>query len=113
MNIKDFKAMVANLPNEVTPEQFAMIEQDVESLLAEQRQVDMDSLNQYELMCGKLREKLGLNAPPPARPPHPEPIDEEWGELESRDLESGVSADSFRAEQAALRERTREKRRRL
>lgn len=112
MNIKDFKAMVANLPNEVTPEQFAMIEQDYEELLARQREADLAALGDYEQRCAKLREKLGLNAPPPVRPPRPEP---EWpeDELDRRLDEPGVSADSFRAEQAALRERTKEKRRRL
>lgn len=119
MNITNLKTLVANLPNEITPEQFALIEADVEELLAQQRQADSDELNQLEMRAMKLREKLGfIEAPPPVRPPAAQrvanPLDETdagMGVREPRD--DNVSAQSFTDELAELRERTQAKRRRL
>lgn len=119
MDITNLKIIVANLPNEVTPEQFSLIEQDFEELLAEQRRLDIEALGNYEQRIAKLREKLGLNAsqaPPPVRQSAraPSPLDETdagMGVREPRD--EGGSAKSFQDELAELRERTQQKRRRL
>lgn len=119
MNIKALRTLIANLPDDVSAEQFALIEADVEELLAEQRQADIAALGDYEQRCAKLREKLGMTAPPPIRPSisasaDSSPLDETdagMGVREPRD--EGVSAQSFVDELASLRERTQEKRRRL
>lgn len=113
MNIKSLKTLVANLPDEVNPEQFAMVEADVEEILAEQRRADEAELQATEQKLAKLREKLGVKvaAPPPVRPPPTRPAGD-------TDFDAGISYEeddgsnqSFQAELAALRARGAAKRR--
>lgn len=113
MNIQSLKTIVANLPDEVTPEQFALVEADVEEVLAEQRRADEAELAETEQRAAKLREKLGVKvaAPPPVRPPPTRPAGE-------TDFDNGLtygddeqSSQSFRDELADLRNRGVMKRR--
>jgi hypothetical protein len=121
VNIKSFKVLVANLPDEITAEQFGMIELDYEELLAEQRQADEAELATTLARVAKLKEKLGQVAP--LRPTQATPTNKQaerdlTGSHNGTDFDAGISysdeaasAQSFTEELATLRQRSVERRR--
>lgn len=119
MNIKQLRALVNALPDEVTSVQFGQIELEMEDLLAQQRRSDEEELSTALARVAELQRKLSdrsiAHSQHIAAASTVSPTRRERGDT---DADAGISYDepednaqSFRAELSALRDRNVARRR--
>lgn len=120
MNIKGFKVLLANLPEDVSNEQFDLITADYEALAEQNRLSVVDELDATLARVAALQAKLGGHSPAPvaASPPVRQPRAQPNGDFTDADLgvgddDVGMTQGSFLSELATARASGAAKRRRL
>lgn len=119
INIASIKMIVDDLPEEITGEQFDDLWDEMECLRAEKIKQDQEELRALLIKANELQAKLGLKpaiaaAPEPAKPSRREDPDQtDYSAGIGRDADDDVTVAEFRAELMDLKDRTREKRRRM
>ena len=110
MNFVDFKLYVAALPDELSDQDFAVLENDFKDLVETRRAAVEDELSQTLARVAALQAKLGKPAqvpaqvapaaanPPPIRPPRAQPS----GDFTDADLGSDADDDGEEMTQGAF-----------